>query len=40
MAGVDHLDAAWQKLTSADPKLGFFAAANDLAVKLAMVCCR
>jgi len=27
--------AAWQKLTSADPKLGFFAAANDLAVKLA-----
>jgi carbon starvation protein len=27
--------AAWQKLTSVDPKLGFFAAANDLAVKLA-----
>jgi carbon starvation protein len=27
--------AAWQKLTSTDPKLGFFAAANDLAVKLA-----
>jgi carbon starvation protein len=27
--------AAWQKLTSADPKLGFFAAANDLAAKLA-----
>jgi carbon starvation protein len=27
--------AAWQKLTSADPKLGFFAAANDLATKLA-----
>jgi carbon starvation protein len=26
--------AAWQKLTSADPRLGFFAAANDLAVKL------
>jgi carbon starvation protein len=27
--------AAWQKLTSADPRLGFFAAANDLAAKLA-----
>jgi carbon starvation protein len=27
--------AAWQKLTSVDPKLGFFAAANDLAAKLA-----
>ncbi len=27
--------ASWQKLTSPDPKLGFFAAANDLAVKLA-----
>jgi carbon starvation protein len=27
--------AAWQKLTSANPKLGFFAAANDLATKLA-----
>lgn len=27
--------AAWQKLTSANPKLGFFAAANDLAAKLA-----
>jgi carbon starvation protein len=27
--------AAWQKLTSMDPKLGFFAAANDLAAKLA-----
>jgi carbon starvation protein len=27
--------AAWQKLTSTDPKLGFFAAANDLAAKLA-----
>lgn len=27
--------AAWQKLTSLDPKLGFFAAANDLAGKLA-----
>ncbi|HEV7446932.1 MAG TPA: carbon starvation CstA family protein [Steroidobacteraceae bacterium] len=26
--------AAWQKLTSADPRLGFFAAANDLAAKL------
>jgi carbon starvation protein len=26
--------AAWQKLTSTDPRLGFFAAANDLAVKL------
>src|ERR1700761_3676488 len=26
---------AWQKLTSANPKLGFFAAANDLATKLA-----
>ena len=27
--------AAWQKLTSADPRLGFFAAADDLAAKLA-----
>jgi carbon starvation protein len=27
--------AAWQKLTSTDPRLGFFAAANDLAAKLA-----
>ncbi|MFM9500597.1 hypothetical protein ACKI1Q_44435, partial [Streptomyces galilaeus] len=27
--------AAWQKLTTLDPKLGFFAAANDLAGKLA-----
>jgi carbon starvation protein len=27
--------AAWQKLTSTDPRLGFFAAANDMAVKLA-----
>ncbi len=27
--------AAWQKLTSTDPKIGFFAAANDLAAKLA-----
>jgi carbon starvation protein len=27
--------AAWQKLTSADPRIGFFAAANDLAAKLA-----
>jgi carbon starvation protein len=27
--------AAWQKLTSGDPRLGFFAAANDLATKLA-----
>jgi len=27
--------AAWQKVTSANPKLGFFAAANDLAAKLA-----
>ncbi len=27
--------AAWQKLTSGDPKIGFFAAANDLAAKLA-----
>jgi carbon starvation protein len=27
--------AAWQKLTSMDPRLGFFAAANDLANKLA-----
>jgi carbon starvation protein len=27
--------AAWQKVTSADPKLGFFAAASDLAQKLA-----
>jgi carbon starvation protein len=27
--------AAWQKLTSTDPRLGFFAAANDLATKLA-----
>src|SRR6266850_4754572 len=26
--------AAWQKLTSTDPRLGFFAAANDLAAKL------
>jgi carbon starvation protein len=28
--------AAWQKLTSTDPRLGFFAAANDLASKLAL----
>jgi carbon starvation protein len=27
--------AAWLKLTSTDPKVGFFAAANDLAAKLA-----
>jgi carbon starvation protein len=27
--------AAWQKVTSADPRLGLFAAADDLAVKLA-----
>jgi carbon starvation protein len=27
--------AAWEKLTSADPRVGFFAAANDLAGKLA-----
>jgi carbon starvation protein len=27
--------AAWQKLVSPDPRLGFFAAANDLAAKLA-----
>jgi len=27
--------ASWQKLTSSDPKIGFFAAANDLATKLA-----
>jgi carbon starvation protein len=27
--------AAWQKVTSSDPRLGLFAAANDLAVKLA-----
>jgi carbon starvation protein len=27
--------AAWQKLTSPDPKLGFFAAANELGAKLA-----
>ena len=27
--------AAWQKVTSSNPKLGFFAAANDLATKLA-----
>jgi carbon starvation protein len=27
--------AAWQKLTSSDPRLGFYAAANDLAAKLA-----
>jgi carbon starvation protein len=27
--------AAWEKLTSADPRVGFFAAANDLAAKLA-----
>ena len=27
--------AAWQKITSADPKLGFFSAASDLAAKLA-----
>jgi carbon starvation protein len=27
--------AAWQKLTSSDPRVGFFAAANDLAAKLA-----
>ena len=27
--------AAWQKVASTDPKLGFFAAANDLAAKLA-----
>src|SRR5262249_40854787 len=27
--------AAWQKLTSADARVGFFAAANDLATKLA-----
>lgn len=27
--------AAWQKVTSDDPRLGFFAGANDLAVKLA-----
>jgi len=27
--------AAWQKLTSDNPKLGFFSAANDLAAKLA-----
>ena len=27
--------AAWQKLTSTDPRLGFFAAANDLAAKVA-----
>jgi carbon starvation protein len=27
--------AAWQKITSPDPRLGFFAAANDLAAKLA-----
>jgi len=30
----DGSTAAWQKLTSADPRLGFFAAANDLAAKL------
>jgi carbon starvation protein len=28
--------AAWQKLTSTDPRLGFFAAANDLASKLSL----
>jgi carbon starvation protein len=28
--------AAWQKLTSTDPRLGFFAAANDLAAKLSL----
>jgi carbon starvation protein len=28
--------AAWQKLTSTDPRLGFFAAANDLALKLSL----
>ena len=27
--------AAWQKITSADPRIGLFAAANDLALKLA-----
>jgi carbon starvation protein len=27
--------AAWQKVTSDDPRLGFFAGANDLAAKLA-----
>jgi carbon starvation protein len=27
--------AAWQKLTSPDPRIGFFAAANDMAGKLA-----
>ena len=27
--------ASWQKITSDDPKLGFFSAANDLATKLA-----
>jgi carbon starvation protein len=27
--------AAWQKVVSADPKLGFFAAANDMAAKFA-----
>jgi len=34
LARTHYLDGCWQKLTSDDPRLGFFAAAGDLAKKL------